>query len=72
MTGFSRIALAGEGSSSHESEYRSVGPMRVMARYPAQLMCQSNILSRSENSRVSEATFSGRSTLTGEELTGLF
>ena len=46
--------------------------MREMARYPAQLMSQSKTRSRSENSRSSEATFCEGSTVTGEELTGLF
>jgi len=46
--------------------------MRVMTRYPAQLMSESRILSRSENSRLSEADFGGGSTATGEELTEVF
>src|SRR5258708_1940932 len=72
MTGFSKIALGGEGASSHEIESRSVGPMRVMAKYPAQLISHSRILSRKENSRASAPDFCGGSAATGKELTKIF
>src|SRR5258706_157361 len=72
MTGFSKIASGEEDASSHEIESRSVGPMRAMAKYPAQLISHSRTLSRKESSRSSETDFCGGSAATGEELTKIF
>ena len=61
-------ASGGSGASSHDIEKRSVGQIKAMARYPAQLMSQSTNLCQTVNLRPSDALEEGGAA--GEELTG--
>ena len=69
MIGCSYFASGIVGSSSHEMEYRNVGPMSLIATKAAQLMTHKIILCRNENRRASELDRCSGSIAADEELT---